>query len=521
MHRFSHAGRLLFLLIAGGWLNAEEAAVNPIRLKSGRVPPNQLFMDGGPEGAARFARNARAALGLSSRLHFLLQFRGMPGTAERALIEQGGGIVVSYVPENAWICALPADFDARGLDVSYAAPLESDNKFSALLDAGAEEPVQALVEFHSDTEPSMARLLAAGAGLENIDHPDLAPSSLMVRGPAERLRRIAEFDEVAYILPASEPLRSGAPVAACLGGSVDGVAAAANLAARFGEGWDGPGLGAARLRYWLGAMAPALDPAAVRAEILRAMEQWRSAAAIEWTPLASPSLARSIDIAFLPRDHGDGYKFDGRGGVLAHTFYPPPNAEPIAGDMHLDLEEPWRLGLDVDVYSVVLHELGHALGLGHNDDPNSVMYPYYKRVNGLRPADVTEIRKLYAATGGAATPPTTPPATPPATPPTAPAQPPSPPASPSKDTTAPSLSLTPPPTATTASAIILRGLATDNTGVAAVTWQTSSGLSGTATGLPQFATTPIPLNPGINRLTVRARDAAGNESYRTVSVTRR
>jgi len=54
--------------------------------------------------------------------------------------------------------------------------------------------------------------------------------------------------------------------------------------------------------------------------------------------------------------------------VLAHTFYPsPPNPEPIAGDVHLDDDEEWVIGSDlsvrsVDLFSVSLHELGHALG---------------------------------------------------------------------------------------------------------------------------------------------------------------
>lgn len=43
---------------------------------------------------------------------------------------------------------------------------------------------------------------------------------------------------------------------------------------------------------------------------------------------------------FASRNHGDAYPFDGAGKVLAHTFYPaPPNAETLAGDMHLDADE--------------------------------------------------------------------------------------------------------------------------------------------------------------------------------------
>jgi hypothetical protein len=497
--------------MATGGIGAEEAAVAPIRLKQGRVPPNQLSAGEDAVNLRRLGRGARFGSASSSRFHLLLQFRAAPGFSERAVLEERGARVISYVPENAWICSAPEELDLSGLDLVYAGRLEADNKVSPQLELETEEAVTALAEFHGDVGAADARALLLGMEIDIIEHPDVAPGQVMIRGKAEAIRALASRDEAAYILPASEALRTGEPVAACLGGAQGDVPAAANLASRFGEGWDGAGLGAARVGYWLGAMANGVDAAAARTEIARAMSQWSAAAAIEFTPMGSPKQARSIDIAFLPRDHGDGFRFDGRGGVLAHTFYPPPNAEPIAGDLHLDIEEPWRIGLDVDVFSVALHELGHALGLGHNDDPNSVMYPYYRRVNGLRPADISEIRKLYSATAGATNPPSQPftPVTP------APAPP------PAKDTAAPTLTVALTPSSTAAQSIILRGLATDNVGVATVTWQSSTGASGAAAGLPQYATSAIGLNVGLNRITVRARDAAGNEAYRTVSITRR
>jgi predicted Zn-dependent protease len=45
-----------------------------------------------------------------------------------------------------------------------------------------------------------------------------------------------------------------------------------------------------------------------------------------------------------------------------------------------------------------LHEIGHALGLPHEDDEESVMYPAYKGVHELSDADVKRIRKLYPNT---------------------------------------------------------------------------------------------------------------------------
>ena len=58
-------------------------------------------------------------------------------------------------------------------------------------------------------------------------------------------------------------------------------------------------------------------------------------------------------------------------------------------------------GTDATFYQVVLHEIGHALGLADNSDPDSIMNAVSSSSNrGLDQTDLTGIRELYEQTPG-------------------------------------------------------------------------------------------------------------------------
>ncbi|MEJ0084588.1 MAG: DUF4082 domain-containing protein [Pseudomonadota bacterium] len=91
------------------------------------------------------------------------------------------------------------------------------------------------------------------------------------------------------------------------------------------------------------------------------------------------------------------------------------------------------------------------------------------------------------------------------------------------DTTAPTVTITSPTSSSTTSVsatpFTIGGTAADAVGVTSVSWTNSRGGSGTATGTTSWSASGIVLQTGSNVLTVTARDAAGNSSTDTLTVT--
>ena len=85
--------------------------------------------------------------------------------------------------------------------------------------------------------------------------------------------------------------------------------------------------------------------------------------------------------------------------VLAHAYQPGTPAlygmyGTLLGDVHFDVNHVWvddpfdsTSDPDIDLFTVALHEFGHALGLGHSDDLDSVMYPHYSGARRTLTAD--------------------------------------------------------------------------------------------------------------------------------------
>ncbi|XP_035807584.1 matrix metalloproteinase-17b isoform X2 [Amphiprion ocellaris] len=140
----------------------------------------------------------------------------------------------------------------------------------------------------------------------------------------------------------------------------------------------------------------------IRSLVFYALRVWAEPTPLEFHEVGSPEAA-DLQVDFLHGYHGDSYPFDGAGGAVGHAFFPSDPAR--AGGVHLDAEEGWTFrqpaSEGTDLFTVLVHEFGHALGLAHSSSRHSVMRPYYQGPVGdplhyrLGPQDLVHITQLY------------------------------------------------------------------------------------------------------------------------------
>src|SRR5262249_23172216 len=113
-------------------------------------------------------------------------------------------------------------------------------------------------------------------------------------------------------------------------------------------------------------------------EFARALQTWADVTNLNFHLVSDDGTAQGTS----GRPQGDSRFGDIRlgampdtSGALAWTYY-PNTYDTSGGDITLNTNYTFAIGSGYDLYSTLLHESGHALGMAHSTDSSAVMYPY-------------------------------------------------------------------------------------------------------------------------------------------------
>ncbi len=145
--------------------------------------------------------------------------------------------------------------------------------------------------------------------------------------------------------------------------------------------------------------------AADQALFRQAMRSWDDQINLTFKEVADTAVGVDIRVGWA--------KFGAAAGQIGESNYSysttPAGADFLPGSL-VRVEDPSQRPLSsvsgvalyqntqTSLYQVILHEIGHALGLGHDTDPTALMYPTASAANrDLAASDVSAIHSLYAA----------------------------------------------------------------------------------------------------------------------------
>jgi len=143
-----------------------------------------------------------------------------------------------------------------------------------------------------------------------------------------------------------------------------------------------------------------------QAEIERAMQTWADAADITITRVDDDGSPQGT----FGSAQGDSRFGDLRFGAnrmhaLGSGAYPQSSGT-VGGDITLTTSSTFHIGSAPDLYTISLHNIGHALGMLHSIFSGSAMTSNgFTVLDGLHPDDIAGIQAIYGAPGGGTDPP--------------------------------------------------------------------------------------------------------------------